>query len=303
MRERLYMERSKIKICVMRVGGTNRDADAAACIEDLGANVEIVHLNDILRRRNLATYNGLIFPGGFAYGDYIRAGAIWAKRLMSFLKEDLRQFADSGKPILGICNGFQVLVEAGLLPGFERFDEPQRAALAGNVSGRFECRWAFMKKNPESKCVFTTKARDVVRFPVAHGEGRFIVPDGDETLKRLIENNQIVFQYSDQGGKLAGGSYPKNPNGSTMDIAGICSPSGTIFGLMPHPEDAYWWYQLPDWSGFIPPQNKEDGGEATRQMHGDGRAIFESMLEYIQGASGGTASRSSAVGISGRVQD
>ncbi len=255
----------------MRVGGTNRDIDAARCLEDLGVNVEVVHLNDILRRRNLGTYNGLIFPGGFAYGDYVRAGAIWAKRLQSFMKEDLRQFADSGKPILGICNGFQVLVETGLLPGFERFDEPQRAALAGNESGRFECRWAYVKKNLQSKCVFTTMASDVVRFPVAHGEGRFVV-ESDETLKKLIENNQVVFQYSDGVGKLAHGSYPENPNGSTMDIAGVCSPSGTIFGLMPHPEDAYWWYQLPDWTS----------SPSNRPTYGDGRAIFESMLDYIE---------------------
>ena len=229
---------------------TNRDVDVARCFEDLGVNVETLHLNDILRRRNLATYNGLVFPGGFAYGDYVRAGAIWAKRIQAFLKQDLKLFAEAGKPIIGICNGFQVLVEAGLLPGEVQggSEDVPTATLATNESGKFECRWIYMKKNASSKCIFTSGSPEIVMFPVAHGEGRFVLGTEDELLKQLIVNNQIVLQYSLPSGAIANGKYPENPNGSLMDIAGVCNPSGTIFGLMPHPEDAYWNYQLPNWT-------------------------------------------------------
>ncbi|MHB8566690.1 MAG: phosphoribosylformylglycinamidine synthase subunit PurQ [Nitrososphaerales archaeon] len=264
------MDRGKIRICVMRVGGTNRDADVANCLEDMGVNVEILHLNDILRRRNLATYNGLVFPGGFAYGDYVRAGAIWAKRLQAFIKEDLKRFCEAGRPVIGICNGFQVLVEAGLLPGFEIFEDPPKIALASNKSGRFECRWVYVKKDANSKCAFASGMPEIARFPVAHGEGRFITQD-DQVLKKLEENNQVVLRYCSADGTLASGSYPQNPNGSVHDIAGICNPAGNVFGLMPHPEDAYWGYQLPEWTT-----------QRSFPRNGEGRAIFLSMVEYIE---------------------
>ncbi|MDA4111447.1 MAG: phosphoribosylformylglycinamidine synthase subunit PurQ, partial [Thaumarchaeota archaeon] len=151
----------------MRVGGTNRDSDAAACLEDQGAIVEVLHLNDVLRRRNLNSYDGLVFPGGFAYGDYVRAGAIWAKRIHATMKEDLNTFVQSEKPILGICNGFQVLIEAGLLPESDLSEDP-KIALAGNGSGKFECRWVNLKTSPNSRCIFTNKLSGVLRFPIAH---------------------------------------------------------------------------------------------------------------------------------------
>jgi phosphoribosylformylglycinamidine synthase I len=253
----------------MRVGGSNRDGDVASCLEDQGVNVEVLHLNDILRRRNLSTYNGLIFPGGFAYGDYVRAGAIWAKRVLAFLKDDMRRFVEARKPILGICNGFQVLVELGLLPGFDFLSEQPQASLASNESGKFECRWVTLKRNEKSNCVFTKDIPEFVRFPVAHGEGRFISAN-EEILKRIVESNQIAFQYSKEK-KVANGSYPENPNGSSMDIAGLSDPSGTILGIMPHPEDAYWGYQLPDWTFSRKPE-----------IHGDGYALIKGMIDYIE---------------------
>ena len=254
----------------MRVGGTNRDVDAARCLEALGVNVEILHLNDILRRRNLITYHGLVFPGGFAYGDYVRAGAIWGKRILAFLKEDLRRFVEAKKPVLGICNGFQVLVEAGLLPGFDFLSEEPKMALASNLSGKFECRWIYLKKNPNSNCIFTKELPDIVRFPVAHGEGRFVAAD-QEVISKIVQGNQIALQYSSKDGKLTNQSYPSNPNGSLMDIAGVCDTSGTIFGLMPHPEDAFFGYQLPEWTR-----------QRKVEIYGDGYGIFKSMVDYIE---------------------
>ena len=256
----------------MRVGGTNRDMDAARALENLGVNVEVLHLNDILRRRNLVTYHGLVFPGGFAYGDYVRAGAIWGKRMLASMKEDLRRFVDAKKPILGICNGFQVLVEAGLLPGYDFLVEEPQAALANNASSRFECRWVYLKKNAQSNCIFTKEMPEIFRFPVAHSEGRFIAGNSD-ILKRIVEGNQIAVQYATKAGALSNTSYPSNPNGSPLDIAGICDPSGTIFGLMPHPEDAFFGYQTPEWAR-----------ERKFSTYGDGYGIFKSMIDYIETA-------------------
>lgn len=253
----------------MRAGGSNRDADAARCLEDQGANVETLHLNDILRRRNLSSYNGLVIPGGFAYGDYVRAGAIWAAKIQAFLKDDLKSFVESGKPVLGICNGFQVLVETGLLPE-ETFSKPPLAALASNNSGKFECRWVTLRKNPKSNCIFTKELPDLVIFPIAHGEGRFVTQDR-EVLDRLSKNNQIALEYVTADGRTANMKYPDNPNGSVRDIAGISNPSGTVFGLMPHPENAYWGFEMPNWT-----ENR------IIQQYGDGLGIFKSMVNYIE---------------------
>jgi phosphoribosylformylglycinamidine synthase I len=263
------LDREQIRICIMRVGGTNRDADAAAVLEDQGAIVEILHLNDILRRRNLHSYDGLVFPGGFAYGDYVRAGAIWAKRISASLGEDLNTFVNSGKPVLGICNGFQALIEVGLLPAQNNSDDPG-VALAGNSSGKFECRWVNLKALADSKCVFTRGVSGVIRFPIAHGEGRFIAR-GADILSELSRNQQIALQYCNTNGDPANRNYPDNPNGSDADIAGICNATGTVLGLMPHPEDAYWGYQTPDWT---------EKNEIPR--FGDGASIFKGMIDYIQ---------------------
>jgi phosphoribosylformylglycinamidine synthase I len=264
------MQRERIRICVMRVGGTNRDLDVAKALETFGVNVEVLHLNDILRRRNLITYQSLIFPGGFAYGDYVRAGAIWGKRMLAFMKEDLQRFVDSKKPILGICNGFQVLVETGLLPGYDLLSEEPQAALVTNFSSRFECRWVYLKKNPDSNCIFTKGLPEIVRFPVAHGEGRFITST-PEVLNKIKDGNQIGLQYVMRNGSASKNSYPSNPNGSVLDIAGISDPSGMVFGLMPHPEDAFFGYQTPEWTR-----------ERRLEQNGDGYGIFKSMIDYIE---------------------
>jgi phosphoribosylformylglycinamidine synthase I len=253
----------------MRVGGSNRDTDVARCLEDQGANVETLHLNDILRRRNLSSYNGLVLPGGFAYGDYVRAGAIWAGKIQAHLKEDVRMFVEARKPILGICNGFQVLIELGLLPEMT-LSKPPLATLANNSSGKFECRWVTLKKNPRSNCIFTRELPDIVKFPVAHGEGRFFVGDA-QNMEKILANNQVALQYATPQGHPANLSYPENPNGSEYDIAGLSSESGTVFGLMPHPENAYWGFEMPEWTV-----------ERTLQPRGDGVGVFKSMVDYIE---------------------
>lgn len=263
-----------IKICILRVGGTNCDAETKAALDELGANAEILHLNKLVKGRGLLGYDALVIPGGFSFGDHIRAGAILGKRMAVGLHQELRKFVGEGRPVLGICNGFQVLVESGLLPGFNGFSEHPQAALAINDSARYECRWVHLKHENRSKCIFTRKIRKGQKLfmPVAHAEGKFVFRKGEEAqcLQKLKENDQLVFRYCDGEGSYAEGKYPINPNGAFHDIAGICDPSGKIFGLMPHPERASRGIQLPNWTSLEKVPERVDG-----------MLIFESLVEHL----------------------
>jgi phosphoribosylformylglycinamidine synthase I len=267
------MQPQEINVCILRVGGTNCDAETKRALEDLGTSAEIVHLNTIVAKKNLLDYVALVLPGGFSYGDYVRAGAIWAKGIVAKLGGQLKQFVKEERPILGICNGFQVLVEASLLPRFDGLGELPQAALATNVHG-YRCMWVHLKHENKSKCIFTqaVKQGEVLTIPVAHGEGRFIFEKEKEHdyLQRLHDNDQLVFRYCSDEGELANSKFPTNPNGAFYDIAGICDSTGTIFGLMPHPERAYYGWQLPEWTR---------GSKIPR--YGDGKKIFESMIKYL----------------------
>ncbi len=276
------MKVEEVKICVLRIEGTNCEEETFRAFKHLGADPEKVHLKQLIggstdqKRRDLQDFQILVLPGGFSSGDYVRAGAIFASRIKSRLKEDLKRFVLEEKPVLGICNGFQILVEMGLLPGFEEVmtGEPQ-AALATNGSGRFECFPTLLKHENDGDCVFThgLDSGEVVLFPSAHAEGNLKFPSGEEIefIQRLEENNQIVFKYVDPGGEYAG--YPWNPNGSLDNIAGICNPAGNVMGLMPHPERVFFRNTHPDWT-------RDERGPDSE---GDGRVIFESVLEYATG--------------------
>jgi phosphoribosylformylglycinamidine synthase I len=265
----------EIRVCILRVGGTNCDAETKRALDEVGVKAEVVHLNEVTKKASLLDYNALVFPGGFSYGDYVRAGAILAKGTLTKLRGDLKTYVEEGRPILGICNGFQVLVEAGLLPAFEGISEYPEAVLATNIPIGYNCRWVFIKHENSGKCLFTKKIPKgkVLRIPVAHGEGRFLFLKEKEKryLEKLFDNDQLVFRYSDREGKHADGEYPLNPNGAFHDIAGICNPTGTVFGLMPHPERAFYGWQLPDWTKT-----------ENMPMYGDGRIIFESMVEHLK---------------------
>jgi len=268
------MKREEIKVCVLRVGGTNCDAETKRAFEELGVQSDITHVNELVKRRNLSEYHVLVLPGGFSYGDYVRAGAIWARWLLAKLGKELESFVGEDRPILGICNGFQVLVEAGLLPGFDGISPHPKAVLATNFPPGYNCRWIYIKHENRGKCVLTWKIprEKVLRIPVAHSEGRFMFAKEEEKefLERLYENDQLVFRYCDKDGECAEGHFPLNPNGSFHDIAGICNPEGTIFGLMPHPERAFYWWQQPDWTR-----------QKQMPQYGDGKLIFESLIEHI----------------------
>ena len=268
------MKREEIKACVLRVGGTNCDAETRRAFEDLGVQAKIVHVNELIKNRKLLEYHLLVFPGGFSYGDYVRAGAIWAKWILAKMERDLKAFVDENRPILGICNGFQVLVEAGLLPGFEGMSQYPEATLATNLPPGYNCRWVYVRHENTGKCMFTWKIPEgkVMRIPVAHSEGRFMFAKEKEKqlLERLYENDQLVFRYCDKNGEYAEGNFPANPNGSFRDIAGVCNREGTIFGLMPHPERAFYWWQQPDWTK-----------QKQMSQYGDGKLIFENLIEYL----------------------
>jgi phosphoribosylformylglycinamidine synthase I len=268
------MKPEEAKVCVLRVGGTNCDSEAHRAFQEFGFKTETVHLNELIKRRNLMDYEVLVFPGGFSFGDYVRAGVIWARWLSAKLGKELRAFVEEDRLILGICNGFQVLVEYGLLPGFDGISTFPEATLATNIPQGYNCRWVYLKQENKGKCAFTSKipSGKVLKIPVAHSEGRFLFPREKEQqlLEKLEKEDMLVFRYCDKNGGYAEGSYPTNPNGSFHDIAGICNKEGTIFGLMPHPERALYWWQEPDW---------------TRQeklpQYGDGKLIFESVVEHL----------------------
>jgi phosphoribosylformylglycinamidine synthase len=258
----------------------------------LGASAEIMHLKQLIgavkerERRNLKDYDALVIPGGFSSGDYIRAGAILAARINGALENEIDDFIKNGKPVLGICNGFQVLVEMGLLPGFsDRGEvEVQQAALTTNDSARFECRPTLIKHENKGKCVFTRGIEKgcILKMPCAHAEGKLLIDEKkrERYIQLLEDNDQIVFRYVDPAGNYA--SYPWNPNGSLHNIAGICNPEGTILGLMPHPERAFYAFTDSEWSRKLRERNggKEKGKE---NAYGDGEKIFEAVLDYLRG--------------------
>jgi len=261
-----------IRILILRAPGTNCDEETARALREAGAETHIVHTNKLLSNEvDLFSYHGLVLPGGFSYGDRVRAGAIWASKLKSKLKEKLMEYALNGNPILGICNGFQALIELGVLPFTRRTDLNPKAALAPNISSKFEARWVYLKCHSNT-CIFTRyiDVNEVLRMPVAHSEGRFILGEG-LSGEELSKRGQVVFKYVKANGAPANCEYPFNPNGSMFDIAGICNEDGNVLGLMPHPERAVYDWQLPDYT-------------SVRRYSGyaDGWRIFKSMIEYIK---------------------
>ena len=258
----------KAKVIILRTAGTNCDYETAHGFRMVGADVDLIHINQFIRgEKELSPYHILVLAGGFSYGDDIAAGKLLANELKYRLREPVEQFVADGKLIIGICNGFQSMVKAGLLPGFKGISEVQETTLYTNDSGKFECRWVYLKHVGNGKCVFTRNIKETIYLPVAHGEGKFTTISAD-TLDALETGDQVVFKYVDADGNPAG--YPWNPNGSDRHIAGICDSTGRIFGLMPHPERYLSRSNHPRWT-------REDLPE-----EGDGVAIFRNAVEYAQ---------------------
>ncbi len=263
----------KVKTIIVRTAGTNCDMETAQAFRMAGAEVELAHVNALIKRKAaLGKYHILAIPGGFTYGDDVASGKILANELKFNLKEQLSGFVSGGKLIIGICNGFQVLVKMGLLPNIK--DAPtggMESTLSLNDSGRFEDRWVYLKstRRARERCVWARGLPEVIYVPVAHAEGKFI-PKDEKVLKALRENDRIVFRYADSGGKRPG--YPGNPNGSVDDIAGICDATGRILGMMPHPERHVTYLQHPNW-------RRDPGG---RKEMGTGLRLFENGVEFAR---------------------
>jgi len=240
------LNKHPIKALVLTGYGLNCDVETAHALELAGASAERVHLNAVIDGSvALSDFRILVFVGGFSWGDDHGAGVIQAVRMKHRAGERILRFVEDGNLVLGICNGFQTMVNLGLLPGFDHDYQRRSVALTYNDCGNFRDDWVWLKINPDSPCVFT-RGLDAMELPVRHGEGKFVADA--KTLARLAADRQVVCRYALPDGSPAEGKFPYNPNGSVMDIAGICDPTGRVFGLMPHPEAFNHLSNHPNWT-------------------------------------------------------
>jgi len=267
---------NRVNALVLAGYGLNCDNETAYALELAGASARRVHINSLIDGSvSLGDFQIMVFVGGFSWGDDHGAGVIQAVRLKTNIGDKLLEFVDKGNLVLGICNGFQTLVNLGLLPCFAGDYNIRSIALTFNDCGNFSDDWVVLKVN-SSPCVFT-KGFDLLELPIRHGEGKFY--SGKAVIERLFENNQVVIQYAMPDGNPAEGKFPFNPNGSINDIAGICDPTGRIFGLMPHPEAFNHRTNYPDWT-----RDKEtikrSGGAADPGITA-GIRMFQNGVDFI----------------------
>ncbi|ACM21235.1 phosphoribosylformylglycinamidine synthetase, PurQ domain [Geotalea daltonii FRC-32] len=270
---------AKAKALIITGNGTNCEMEAAhACRLGGFDEARIAHISDLLSGEiRLDDFHFLNLTGGFLDGDDLGSAKAQANRLRyaktqggnEHLFEQLQRFIDDGKLVLGVCNGFQLLVKMGLLPGFANNGRQQVATLTFNDSGRFQDRWVYLKNNTASNCIFTRGVEKGLYLPIRHGEGKFVV-DGTETLERIEKGNLAVLVYSDPAYTSATMEFPLNPNGSVNAIAGISSESGRIMGLMPHPEAFVNRIQHPRWTRENLPED------------GDGLVLFRNAADYVK---------------------
>jgi len=235
-------------------------------LELAGAKACRLHINRLIEDKSaLEKFQILVFPGGFSYGDDVAAGKILANQIIHHLSEPVRKFVDDGKLVLGICNGFQVLVKTGILPGIGSTNGRQNVTITYNDSGKFEDRWVYLAPQTRS-CIFIEPGRQIY-LPVAHGEGKVVTKD-EAALEKLKSEGHIAFKYVDKDGKE--GDYPLNPNGSVDSIAGLTDATGRVLGLMPHPERHVRPTQHPHWS------------RSKGKADGDGITIFTNAVKFIQ---------------------
>ena len=268
---------NRVKALVLTGYGLNCDYETAYSLKLAGAHAVRVHINALIDCTvNLNDFQILVFGGGFSWGDDHGAGVIQAVRMKTNLGDKIQEFIDSGNLVLGICNGFQTLVNIGLLPGFDNNYTQRSVALTFNDCGNFRDQWVSLSVNPASPCIFT-KGIGHMELPVRHGEGKFYA--GETSIHQLIRNHQVVVQYAMPDGTPANLQFPFNPNGSIDDIAGICDPSGRVFGLMPHPEAFIHWTNHPEWT-----RKKETIKRRKDKVEPDptvGLRLFRNAVDYF----------------------
>ncbi len=273
---------SSPKALVLTGFGLNCDWETTYALELAGAEARRVHINQLLMGERIGEiarlddYQIFAFIGGFSWGDDHGAGVIFATKLLYNIGEEILRFIEKGNLVIGICNGFQAMVNLGLLPGFDGDYRSRQVALIGNDCGSFRDQWVHLTVEANSPCVFT-QGLEYLELPVRHGEGKFYAEES--VINNLEEKNQVVVRYADSEGKAAGRRFPENPNGSLQDIAGICDSTGRVFGIMPHPEAFNHWTNHPDWTRL-----KEDyrRGKEPYPQEGYGIKIFRNAVEYFK---------------------
>jgi phosphoribosylformylglycinamidine synthase len=321
-----------VDVALLFAAGTNCDLEMAQAFELAGARVTYLHINEAKADpTKLRRYRILGVPGGFTYGDYIAAGRVFANELRFRLRDEVTKFIEDGKLIIGVCNGFQVLVKAGILPGIDGYFSEQSVTLEFNDSHRFEDRWVYLEPAPD-KCVFTRGIDRTIYLPVAHAEGKFVTKSR-AVLDRILKQGLATVRYrlppegmvntegqrvKEEGRRAKGegrGStkhevrspnvrssefdvrrsvtaYPWNPNGSVYDIAGICDPTGRVFGLMPHPERYVRRTQHPRWTREMSSVKRQmsngsaratdDGRRTTDDVPPDGLLMYQNAVNYAK---------------------
>ncbi|MCP4020906.1 MAG: phosphoribosylformylglycinamidine synthase subunit PurQ [Desulfobacteraceae bacterium] len=268
----------KVNALILTGFGLNCDNETALAFELAGANSHRIHINSLISgNTHLEDFHILALGGGFSWGDDHGAGVIQALKLKNHLGEKLLSFVANGKLVIGICNGFQTLVNLGLLPGLNNDYTTRSISVTYNDCGNFRDQWVHLAADKQSPCVFT-KDMDLADFPVRHGEGKFIADQ--DIVNQLIANNQVVFRYADKEGNPANSAFPLNPNGSVDDIAGICDPTGRIFGLMPHPEAYNHYTNHPDWTRQKETLKRQ--GKSLNDTMTIGIKLFKNAVDYIE---------------------
>ena len=265
------MDKNQIKALVITGFGLNCETETAAACKLVGMTPEKVHLNDLIAgKRTLDEFHFLCFIGGFSFGDHLGSGTVFANRVKFQLQDQLQKFVDDGKLVIGICNGFQTLTRLGMVPAIHGDYFVQEAALAHNDCGVFRDDWCYLKAEKASPCVFT-RNMDQFKLPLRHGEGKFVADD--KLIAELEEKHLVAVKYANPDGSIAT-EFPALPNGSLNSIAGICDPTGRVFGLMPHPEAFLSPFNAPDWT------NQREKG--TLPAEGEGAIFFRNAVEYFK---------------------
>jgi phosphoribosylformylglycinamidine synthase I len=256
---------AEVQAIVLRAAGINCDVETQYALELAGAKAQRVHVNRLIENKSLLDNSQiLVVAGGFSYGDDVSAGKILANQIVHHLADSIRKFIDDGKIVLGICNGFQVLIKMGILPGNGQFKQ-EEITIANNDTGRYEDRWVYLMPQTD-RCVLIEPQRRIY-LPVAHAEGKIVAKDA-ETLNKLVSEGYVAFKYVDKDGNE--GPCPINPNGSVASIAGLTDRTGRVLGLMPHPERYIRRTQHPHWTRLGP------------DLDPDGIKIFRNAVRYVR---------------------
>jgi len=255
---------AEVKAVILRAAGINCDVETQYALELAGAKAQRVHINRIIENKSLLDeFQMIVLPGGFSYGDDVAAGKILANQIVQHLFEPLQRFIEQGKLVLGICNGFQVLVKTGILPGDSLAQQQEEVTITDNDSGKFEDRWVYLSPQTE-RCVFIEPGRQIY-LPIAHAEGKIVTKD-HAALNKLKSEGHLAFKYVDENGQE--GDYPVNPNGSADSVAGLTDTTGRVLGLMPHPERFVRRTQHPRWTRL-------------GDIDSDGMTIFNNAVKHI----------------------